>query len=284
MILRKMIKRLGEKWGYREIDNLIYTPALKYAYSSSSISGSTLVDLHVAITGVTGGIGKATAERFIKEGCNVILVGRDGTRLNELKNDIGNANTQIMILDLLKPEYFEENIRTLMKDHSIDVWVNCAGIFTDTDRERTFSQITKDQFFNTYNINFNSTALLTEIVAKEMKARNVHGKIINVASMAAFDQVLFLTVYGMSKSAIIAFTKNISQKYKGDLCIMGIAPGATVSRMSKLTVGDSISNAVGGLERLLIPEEVAATIAFMASSVGNYLNGYVAKIYAYNIL
>lgn len=284
MMLRKLIKRLREKWAYREIDNLIYTPALKYAYSSSSISGSTLVGLHVAIIGVTGGIGKATAERFIKEGCNIIMVGRDRTRLNELKNDIGNANTQIMILDLLKPEYFEENIKTLMKDHSIDVWVNCAGIFTDTDRERTFSQITKDQFFKTYNINFNSTALLTEIVAKEMKARGVHGKIINVASMAAFDQVLFHTVYGMSKSAIIAFTKDISKKYKGDLSIMGIAPGATVSRMSKLTVGDSISNAVGGLERLLIPEEVAATIAFMASSVGNYLNGYVAKIYAYNIL
>ncbi len=283
MMLHRILKRFRGAWAYREVDSLIYSPALKRAYSSGSLSGSSLNGQCVAITGVTGGIGKATAERFISEGCKVVLIGRDEIKLKELKNEIGDENTKYIVLDLSQPECFEESVKALMIDCPIDVWINCAGIFTDADRDRTISESTQEQFFNIYNINFFSTALLTEIVATEMKARGIHGKIINVASMAAFDEVLYHTVYGVSKSALVAYTKKISQEYNNQLCIMGVAPGATVSRMSKLDVGSNISNAAGGLERLLIPEEVAATIAFMASSIGNYLNGHVAKIYAFNI-
>ena len=278
-----ILGKIREKLAYREIDNLIYSPALKKAYSSCSLSGGTLTGRTVAVTGVTGGIGRATAERFIKEGCHVILIGRDEVRLREIKNEIGNTDTQYAVIDLSKAECFESTVLSLMAENRIDIWVNCAGIFTEADRKRRIEEITRDQFLNMYNINYRSTILLTEIVAKEMKARSIRGKIINVASMVAYDKAFYHTTYGVSKSALVSRTRKIAEEYKNDLSIMGIAPGSTVSRMSRLEVGCNISDSSGGLERFLIPEEVAATIAFMTSSVGQYLNENIVKIYPYNL-
>lgn len=278
-----ILRKIREKLAYREIGNLIYSPALKKAYSSCSLSGGTLTGSTVAVTGVTGGIGRATAERFINEGNHVILIGRDEARLKEIKNEIGNADTQYAVIDLSKAECFERIVQSLMNENSVDIWVNCAGVFTDADRNKTIEVITQDQFLNMYNVNFRSTVLLTEIVAQEMKSRSIRGKIINVASMVAYDQAFFHTTYGVSKSALVSRTREIAEEYKNDLSIMGIAPGSTVSRMSRLEVGCNISDSSGGLERFLIPEEVAATIAFMTSSVGQYLNENIVKIYPYNL-
>ena len=280
-MIRKLISRVRLANAYKVIEPLVYTPDLKQSYSTGSVVGGTLKGKNAAIVGATGGIGKAVAERFIKEGCLVVLIGRNEKKLSALQKELGFEKVTSVVLDISSPQLCKAEIPKLMDAYNIDTWVNTAGLSSMADK-RGDSNFTEDDFRGTFEVNFSSTMLLTEIVAAEMLTRNVKGTIINVASMAAYHQTSFHSPYSMSKKALISSTQLLAKKYGDSVCISSIAPGGTVSGMTGCVMGSNFARDAGALNRLLMAEEVASTIAIMASPIGKHLNGQDVKVYPFS--
>ena len=278
-MIKRLINRIRQQYAYKKFAPLLYTPDLKSAYISGSVAGGSLRGKRVAITGATGGIGRAIAERFIKEGSFVLLIGRNINKLDHLQQEVGGETT-CYVLDLNKTETFKEVIHRLMSEQPIDIWINNAGVSTEVDK-RGDTLYSKEDFFRTFEVNYTATTMLTEQVANEMVSRHIKGSIINVTSMAAYHKGIFHTPYGIAKTALVSSTELLSRKYQNYLNIASIAPGETVSEMTGYGLGGNISKAQGGVNRLLLAEEIASTIAFLVSPLGEYIKGETVKIYPY---
>ncbi len=255
---------------------LIYDEALQLAYSTTSICGGTLRGKTAVVTGATSGIGFATAQRLLSEGCKVIIVGRNKEKLRDcIAQFVSGENVEIeyMVFDAQDTESFKEKIETVFKNHTIDLWVNCVGIFKTTDRERIFRGIDKETYFEVVNTNLKSNMILIPYVADEMLAHGIVGKIITVSSICGFTNHYGYTPYGISKNGLIEYTKQIAEKYKGRVSILSVAPGSVATRMGHSGLGKNIFNISSFIHHTAIPEEIASVIVFLSTSIGIYLNG-----------
>lgn len=279
-MIRKLIGRVRLANAYKVIEPVVYTSELKQSYSTGSVVGGTLKGKNAAIVGATGGIGKAVAERFVKEGCLVVLIGRNEKKLSALQKELVSERVTCVVLDVSSPQLCKAEIPKLMDAYNIDIWVNTVGLSSMADKrgDCNFSEVA---FRETFDINYTSTILLTEMVAEEMQLKNAKGTIINVASMAAYHGTSFHTPYSISKKALITATQLLAKKYADSACIASISPGGTVSGMTGCSLGSNIARDAGALNRLLMAEEVASTIALMASPIGRHLKGQDVKVYPF---
>lgn len=260
----------------RVIRPLIYDEGVRSAYSTTSVTGGTLRGKTAVVTGATSGIGYATAQRLLNEGCNVIVVGRNEDKLKESLNTLSvGEGTQLdyMVMDSLDSQSLENKVKGVFDKCRIDVWVNSAGIFKKTDRDRKFRGIDADTYFDVVNTNLKSNMLLISYVADEMIAHGIDGTIITVSSICGFTNHFGYTPYGISKNGVIEFTKEIAQKYEDKVSILSVAPGSVATRMGDTGYGKDISGTSSFTHHVGIPEETASVIAFLASPIRMHLNG-----------
>lgn len=226
----------------------------------------------VLVTGSSRGIGAATALCFARSGCRVILNGRhdqlptalgeqlkaSGADYTYLKGDIAN----------------EEDAKQLAKDawnayDGIDVLVNNAGI----TRDKLLIGMKMADFDEVINVNLRGTFMLTQRIIKKMfKQRS--GCIINLASVVGLHGNAGQANYAASKAAIVGLTKTIAQEgaLRGIRC-NAVAPGMIKSDMTAALsehVQKQILEQIP-LDRLGQPEEIAATIKFLAAN--DYITG-----------
>ena len=76
-----MIKSIIRELRLKKIEPLIYSKEIQEAYSCGSICEGSLLNKNVIITGGNGGIGAAIAKRFLDEGCNVVITGRNEEKI-----------------------------------------------------------------------------------------------------------------------------------------------------------------------------------------------------------
>ena len=261
---------------YRVIRPLIYDEGVRSAYSTTSVTGGTLRGKTAVVTGATSGIGYATAQRLLNEGCNVIIVGRNEDKLKESLNTLSvGEGTQLdyMVMDSLDSLSLENKVKGVFDKCRTDLWVNSAGIFKKTDRDRKFRGIDSETYFDVINTNLKSNMLLIPYVADEMVAHGIDGTIITVSSICGFTNHFGYTPYGISKNGVIEFTKDIAKKYEGKLSILSVAPGSVATRMGDTGYGKNISGSSSFTHHVGIPEETASVIAFLASPIGKHQNG-----------
>lgn len=271
-----IISKLRNMLSYRVIRPLIYDEGVRSAYSTTSVTGGALRGKTAVVTGATSGIGYATAQRLLNEGCNVIIVGRNEGKLKETLNTLSvGEGTQLdyMVMDSLDSLSLENKVKSAFDKCRIDHWVNSAGIFKKTDRDRKFRGIDAETYFDVVNTNLKSNMLLIPCVADEMVARGIDGTIITVSSICGFTNHFGYTPYGISKNGVIEFTKEIAQKYEGKVSILSVAPGSVATRMGDTGYGKDISGSSSFTHHVGIPEETASVIAFLASPIGKHLNG-----------
>lgn len=271
-----IIDKIRSKFSYRVTRPLVYDEAMRSAYSTTSVAGGTLRGKTAVVTGATGGIGRATAQRLLNEGCNVMLAGRNEPKLkeslSELRADKG-TRLDYMVIDSLDPESLRDKVKTAFENHRIDIWVNSAGIIKRTDWDRKFRDIGADTYFEVVDTNLKSNMLLIPCVADEMVARGIDGTIITVSSFCGFINHFGHTPYGISKNGLIEFTRGMAEKYKGKVGILSVAPGTVATRMGGRGYGSNISGSSSFTHRIGIPEETASVIAFLASPAGRRFNG-----------
>ena len=233
----------------------------------------------VIVTGGSSGIGKAIAKTFAMQGANVLITGRNISKLEFTVNTINSSLKRNQgKLDYLQWDITDvKNIDTYLEQcismlNGLDILVCNAGIFPGV---LDFSNTTVEQFENTLLTNLEGPFFLASKTIHYMSSCRVEGNIIFIASETA--DVATTNPYGLSKCALVNFAKGIAydKKTHGVRCNV-ISPGITVSNINNRdTNGDLSAQTING--RLLLSDEIAQTALFLACDVSKCINGEVIR-------
>ena len=181
------------------------------------------------ITGASSGIGYELAIIHASKGDNLVLVARNISKLNQLKTELEKqykVTVKVIEKDLSKAnaskELFDETQR---KNIQIDYLVNNAGfgdfgMFYETDWKKEEQMI---------NLNITCLTHLTKLYLQEMVKRK-SGKIMNVASTAAFQSGPTMAVYYATKAYVLSFSEAIDNEVRDKgITVTALCPGATES-------------------------------------------------------
>jgi short-subunit dehydrogenase len=175
----------------------------------------------VLITGASSGIGLELAKRFAQDGCELILVARESTRLRQAAESL---RARVIASDLADPQSPHAIYRELATT-PIDYLVNNAGFglggpFATNDRQIQLDMI---------QVNVASLVDLTRLFLPSMLARK-SGRIMNVASTAAFQPGPLMAVYYATKAFVLSFTEAIAEEITGSgVTVTALCPGPTAS-------------------------------------------------------
>ncbi len=217
------------------------------------------------ITGASSGIGEALAKEFASHDFNVILVARSEQPLQviarSLRETYGCA-VDIILKDLSQESSAEEIFRDTSRDgRVVDVLVNNAGFgdygpFYAADWRKTRKMI---------EVNIVSLTALTRFFLPGMVSRR-EGRILNIASTAAFQPGPLMGVYYASKAYVLHFSEAIANELEGTgVSVTAYCPGPVKTRFQEVAEIRE-SRLVKG-RKLPSPEEVAAD-AFRALMAG----------------
>ena len=177
------------------------------------------------ITGASSGIGYEMAKYLATKDCELILVGRNKEKLEELQKEL-NVSSQLVLLDLSDETKVKE-LYVIMKNEKIDILINNAGFgdfgkFYETDLNKELDMI---------NTNIKAVHLLTKLFLRDMKKRD-SGYILNVASIAAFGPGPLMATYYATKAYVNNLTEAIYEELRRDksnVHISSLCPGPTAS-------------------------------------------------------
>ncbi|HEY2753034.1 SDR family oxidoreductase [Phenylobacterium sp.] len=226
---------------------------------------------HILITGSTRGIGAAVADLLAARGAQVMGHGRaDGPAV--LAADLAEAGAADKLWD-----------RALDRlDGRIDVLVNNAGVFEPIAIEAPASEW-EAAWARTMRINLQASADLCRRAVLHWRERGVPGRIVNVASRAAYrgDSPSHWH-YAASKAGMVAMTKSIARGYAAeDILAFAVCPGFTMTGMADDYLasrgGDKLLADIP-LGRVASPGEVANTVAYLALEAPASMTGAVLDI------
>ena len=173
------------------------------------------------ITGASSGIGRDMARYLATLGYDLILVGRDKEKMEELQNSL-KVNVQIIIADLRDQTKVKE-VYIMTKNENVDVLINNAGFgafgrFYETDLNNEIDMI---------NTNLVAVHLLTKLFLRDMQKRD-SGYILNVASSAAFGPGPLMATYYATKAYVNNLTEAINEELrreKSNVFVCSLCPG-----------------------------------------------------------
>lgn len=186
--------------------------------------------MKVLITGASSGIGREMARILANKSDEIILVGRNEERLQQLKEELEQNKLKIktISIDLSK----KENCINLYKENKeVDLLINNAGFgdygeFTNTDLEKEINMI---------NTNITACHILTKLYVKDMKKKN-SGQILNVASIAGFMPGPLMTTYYATKAYVVRLSEGIREELKREkskVKISILCPGPVATNFEK---------------------------------------------------
>ena len=185
------------------------------------------------ITGASFGIGMELARIFAREGYNLVLVARSADKLRQLASELEKAHgthSLILATDLAAPGSAGYVLdQTTRADITVDVLVNNAGFgqfgfFAENDLEECLQQI---------QLNVATLTHLSRLYLPGMIERK-SGRVLNVASTAAFQPGPLMAVYYATKAYVLHFSEAIANELKGTgVTVTCLCPGATATEFHK---------------------------------------------------
>lgn len=216
----------------------------------------------VLVTGGTRGIGKAIANKFKKQGANVIITGTK-------KGDV--EGFEYMQVDFSYKDSFASFIMKIQKK-KIDVCVNNAGI----NIIKPLDEITFLDYNEIESINLRAPFFLSQAVAEIMK-KNSGGKIINIASIWGIVSKSKRSLYSTMKSGLIGMTRAMAIELAPyNISVNSISPGFTNTELTNNSLSEDEKNTLKKdipIGRFAEPAEIADIVLNMASDSNNYITG-----------
>lgn len=220
------------------------------------------------ITGASGGIGAELARYHAARGGDLVLVARSEDKLKALQLELENAHkikVMVVVADLAQPESADQIFSaTEQAGLNIDILINNAGFGGHGKfHER---QLRKDQAM--MQVNMVSLVNLTHLYLQGMVQRN-YGKILHVASTAAFMPGPLQAVYYATKSFVVSFSQAISQELEGtNVTSTALCPGAVATGF--VSAGD--------LEGIRVWDKAATAESVAKCGYDAMINGDLVKI------
>ena len=235
------------------------------------------------VTGAAQGIGRACAERLLAEGAAVALSDINAAKLEATRAALaaGQSDGKVIALvaDASSPEAGRAVVeKAVTKFGAIDVLVNNAGIIDTAD----FLDLSLEDFDRVLAVNLRGAFVIAQAAARQMvaqvKAGRAPGAIVNMSSANAHFALPDHVAYSISKAGLTQLTKAAA--------ISLAATGVRVNAVGPGTIDTEIVKAVAdnpaALNKILSrtplgrfgdPSEVAAIVAFLASSDASYITG-----------
>ena len=213
------------------------------------------------ITGAGKGIGKATAELFLKEGAKVVLTSRNKSDLELLIADNENYKDKISFIagDISKEETINKVIDETIGNHGrIDILVNNAGfgIFDNLVDSKL------EDFDSVFNTNVRSLYLITKGFLPHM-IKEQSGTIINIASVAGKQGFATGSIYCASKHAVMGLSRALMLEVRQyNIRVCAVCPGSVATEFFR---ADSQTSLSSRKESVLQAEDIAETILLAAS-------------------
>ena len=237
----------------------------------------TLKNKTALITGASGAIGEAIANKFSSLGANVILTDKIKKKIDDLEKKLG-PNSLGLIADLSKDEeihnLYNESIK---KFKSIDILVNNAGI----NRDALSIRMTKEQWHEVININLSAAFKLSQLVIKSM-IKQKWGRILNCSSIGVkFGGGTNSYNYSLAKHCLEFIPNSYKNWAKRNVFINNLRIGVTNTKIHKrmkknLNINQRLK--LIPINRMAEPKEISTYILNLSTENNSYMTGQTITV------
>jgi 3-oxoacyl-[acyl-carrier protein] reductase len=238
---------------------------------------SNLEGKRALITGASGALGAAMAERFARDGATVLLHANSRPEsVEQLAASITAAGgkAECHVFDLRSDEACAAACARMLEGGPIQILVNNAGVHDDA----VLPGMRAEQWHKVIDVSLNGFFRVTQPLLLPMM-RTRWGRILNISSVAAITGNRGQVNYAAAKGALNSATKALSLEVASrGVTVNAIAPGIIASPMADAVFDAAVINQMVPVKRAGTPEEVAALAAFLASSEAAYITGQVISI------
>lgn len=234
------------------------------------------------VVGGGGGIGRCVCLAFAKEGCRVVVAGRNLEKATAVAKSLPGKGHEALQVDVGQSKsvasLFEDISRLCSQPASIVV--NCVGI---GNPPTPLVDVSEAMFDNVIRVNLKGTFLITQAAARAMIAGNVRdGAIVNVSSFVAKLCLPRRGEYAASKAGVVALTKVAAKELASQgIRVNSVLPVLTTTPMAGANrKPEKEIKAVQDipLKRASRPEEVADVIVFLCGSGSSFMTGAAVDI------
>ena len=235
----------------------------------------------VLVTGASGGIGKAVAEKFAQNGYRVAVHYHNGKeRAEALQKQLEQQGCSVMTIqaDLRDSMQVQAMLEQIERSWGgVDVLVNNAGV----EQQKLFTDITDEEWRNMFAVHVDGAFYCARAVLPEMIHRK-RGCIINVSSMWGQTGGSCEVHYSAAKGALQAMTKALAKEVgPSGIRVNCVAPGVILTEMNTRMFDQDTLEALKEetpLETLGTTEDVANMIYFLASAEAGFITGQIIGV------
>ena len=223
----------------------------------------------VLVTGSTQGIGKAIAEAFVREGCDVIVhCSSDLQKAEKIREEIGAwraVTADLSRMDEIKGLYEKTGA------------VDCLILNASVQKKQKWDEIDEESMDMQLTVNVKSTLLLMQAYYPAMQEKG-WGRIVTVGSVNQYRNHPELPMYAATKCAVMSLVKNIAkQAAPFGVTVNNIAPGAIATpRNAAIYENDELRRAVEAsipMGRFGQAEDCVGAVLLLCSDAGAYITG-----------
>lgn len=230
------------------------------------------------VTGASRGIGRAIASKLAAQGALVVAAAR-GDHAQPAADGIvaAGGRAEALSLDVAASGGAEEAVKTVMARHGrLDILVNNAGIA----RDQLLLRLKREDWDAVLATNLTGAFLLTQAALKPM-LRQRGGRIVSISSVVGQAGNAGQANYAASKAGLIGFARAVALEVASrGITVNVVAPGLIDTEMTQAIAEGAREewSAKIPLGRLGTPEDVAATVCFLASDEASYITGQVVAV------
>jgi 3-oxoacyl-[acyl-carrier protein] reductase len=231
------------------------------------------------VTGASQGIGRACALKLAEAGAAVVVAARNQEKLHEVVRQIADkgGKAAAFAVDIGDEEQIKSAFRAALAEFGkIDILVNNAGI----TRDQLVMRMKRADWDAVLNTNLTSAYLcIQQVIGGMLKQR--WGRIINITSVFGQMGQAGQANYASSKAGLIGLTMAIARELGSrNITCNAVAPGFIETTMTTGLSEEFRQNALKNipLGRIGMPEDVANSVAFLASEEASYITGHVLNV------
>jgi len=245
--------------------------------TAATVSANNLGGKRALITGASGALGAAIAQRLAHDGATVLLHASSRPEaIEQLASDIRTAGgtAECHVFDLRNDEATAAGCAAMLQGGPVQILVNNAGVHDDA----VLPGMRPEQWHKVIDVSLNGFFRVTQPLLLPM-LRTRWGRILNISSVAALTGNRGQVNYAAAKGALNSATKALSLEVAGrGVTVNAIAPGIIASPMADAAFDAALIQQMVPVKRAGTPDEVAALAGFLASYEAAYITGQVISI------